>query len=64
MSNPLYKFYRLMPSGNWKYSDAFNSTLDPNYHAWINSCRENKQNWKLVSTYDDSIKYHEEYDKD
>ena len=63
MSNVLYKFYRMMPSGNWKYTEVFNSTLDPEYHALINHCRDNKIDWKLVSTYDNSIKFHEEYDR-
>jgi hypothetical protein len=61
MSYALYYFYRMMPNGKWKYTEAFNSTLDPEYHALINHCRENKINWKLVSTYDSSIKFHEEY---
>ena len=36
LNHSMYKLYRKMPSGNWKYSEAYNSTLDPNYHAVIN----------------------------
>lgn len=28
----MYKFYKLLPNGIWKYAGTFNSTLDPNYH--------------------------------
>jgi hypothetical protein len=61
MSKPLYYFYRMLPSGKWKYTEAFNSTLDPEYHALINECNANKVSWKLVSTYDNTIKYQELY---
>lgn len=63
MSNVLYKFYRMLPSGKYKYTDAFNSTLDPEYHALINHYRDERISWKLVSIFDNSIKFHEEYDK-
>ena len=29
----MYKFYKLFKNGNQKYTDTFNSTLDPEYHA-------------------------------
>ena len=41
----MYKLYRKLPSGNWKYTEAFNSTLDPNYHYLINDLREDKIEW-------------------
>jgi len=43
----MYKLYRKLPSGNWKYTDAFNSTLDPNYHESINYFNDNKIEWEL-----------------
>jgi hypothetical protein len=43
----MYKMYRKMLSGNWKYTDAFNSTLDPRYHELINCFREQKIEWEL-----------------
>jgi hypothetical protein len=53
----MYKFYKLYSNGNWGYAETFNSTLDPNYHAYINWCRENNMRWKLVSTYNNEIKF-------
>ena len=53
----MYRFYRLIPSGNWKYADTFNSTLDPNYHATINWCRDNNIRWKLVRVFDEKIMF-------
>lgn len=53
----MYKFYRTLWNGKWKYCETFNSTLDPEYHDLINYCTEEKINWKLVSTYDNIIKY-------
>jgi hypothetical protein len=43
----LYKMYRKMTSGNWKYTEAFNSTLDPDYHYLINYFRREKIEWEL-----------------
>lgn len=43
----LYKLYRKLPNGEWKYSDAYNSTLDPNYHADINYLNKEKVEWEL-----------------
>jgi hypothetical protein len=51
----MYKFYKLLPNGKWKYADTFNSTLDPNYHAYINWCKEYGMKWKLVRVFDDKI---------
>lgn len=53
----MYKFYKIFPNGKEKYCDTFNSTLDPNYHAYINWCRENDIRWKLVRTFDNLIIY-------
>lgn len=46
----MYKFYRQLPSGTWKYSETFNSTLDANYHDLINYCRDENIRWKLVDS--------------
>jgi hypothetical protein len=46
----MYKFYRKLWNGKWKYSEAFNSTLDPDYHDLINYCRANGIEWKLVDS--------------
>lgn len=43
----MYKLYRKMLSGKWKYSEAYNSTLDPNYHADINYLNDNNIAWEL-----------------
>lgn len=42
-----YKLYRKMESGKWKYSEAFNSTLDPRYHEIINRLNELDIEWEL-----------------
>lgn len=47
----MYKFYRKLPSGVWKFTEAFNSTLDPEYHALINHCRIGGIEWKLVDSF-------------
>ena len=43
----MYKLFRKMPSGNWKYSEVYNSTLDPDYHAAINYLNANRIEWEL-----------------
>lgn len=53
----MYKFYKLLGNNVWKYADTFNSTLDPEYHAYINWCDQNKIPWKLVRVFDDKILY-------
>lgn len=53
----MYKFYKIFSDGKRKYVGKFNSTLDPEYHAYINWCKENKMDWCLISTYDGKIKY-------
>lgn len=59
----MYKFYKLLDSGKWKYYDTFNSTLDPYYHAAINYCRENNMKWKLVRVFDNKIMFSNEDEK-
>ena len=46
-----------MPSGNWKYSETYNSTLDPSYHALIACCEANNMEWKLVRVFDNKVMY-------
>lgn len=53
----MYKFYKIFPNGKEKYADTFNSTLDPNYHAYINWCRENNIGWKLVRVFDNCVMF-------
>lgn len=43
----MYKFYRKLWNGKWKYTETFNSTLDPNYHELINDLRETRTEWEL-----------------
>ncbi len=49
----MYKFYRMLPNGVWKYTETFNSTLSPDYHSLINYCRENNIKWKLVNSFNE-----------
>ena len=53
----MYKFYKIFLNGKEKYTDTFNSTLDPDYHACINWCRDNEFKWKLVRTFDNKIMF-------
>ena len=53
----MYRFYRKMQSGNWKYCETFNSTLDPNYHELINDCRNLDIDWELRLTSDGTVKF-------
>lgn len=46
----MYKFYRTLPNGNWKYCDVFNSTLDSNYHSYIDFCKTNNFSWLFTNT--------------
>lgn len=54
-SKPVYFIYRKLDNGKWKYTEAFNSTLDPLYHEHINWYRELNILWILVRTYDKQI---------
>ena len=60
MEIQMYKFYMIFPNGKEKYVDTFNSTLDPDYHACINWCRENDVRWKLVRVFDNKIMFKNE----
>jgi hypothetical protein len=51
-----YKFYKLL-GNKWKYADTFYSTLDPEYHSYINWCKENDIRWKLVRVFDEKIMF-------
>lgn len=51
-----YKFYKLI-GDKWKYTETFYSTLDPEYHSYINWCKENNMRWKLVRVFDDKIMF-------
>jgi hypothetical protein len=51
----MYKFYKIFLNGNRKYADTFNSTLDPNYHSYINWCKQYKMDWELVRTFDNKV---------
>lgn len=53
----MYKFYKIFANGTEKYCETFNSTLDPNYHAYINWCRENNVGWKLVRVSDGQVMF-------
>lgn len=43
----MYQLYRKLPSGKWKYSEVYYSTLDPNYHADINYLNNKNIAWEL-----------------
>ena len=45
----MYKFYKILPNGYEKLVLVTDSTLDAEYHAYINWCRENNMRWKLVN---------------
>jgi len=53
----MYKFYKVFASGKWKYCGTFDSTLDPEYHSYINWCRDNGIGWILIRTADNTVKY-------
>ena len=53
----MYKFYKIFKSGNKKYVATFNSTLDPEYHAYINWCNDNGIDWELIETSTNKVKY-------
>jgi len=52
----MYRFYRKLASGKWKYTETFMSTLDPSYHGLINHCNDEDIEWKLTTT-DGIIKF-------
>ena len=51
-----YKFIKILHSGKEKVCATFDTTLDPEYHAYINWCNENGMGWKLVDL-EGNIKY-------
>jgi hypothetical protein len=51
-----YKFYKIFSNGKEKLVYQFESTLDPNYHSYINWCNENKINWKVLD-FEGKIKF-------
>lgn len=53
----MYKFIKILSNGAEKQVLVTNSTLDVEYHAYINWCRENKMHWKLVRVYDGKIMF-------
>jgi len=53
----MYKFYKIFPNGTRKYCDTFNSTLDPEYHAYINWCKENDMHWELIEVSTNKVKF-------
>lgn len=53
----MFKFYKIFSDEKEKYCATFNSTLDPEYHAYINWCREYNIGWKLVNASDGKIKF-------
>ena len=53
----MYKLYRRLPSGKMKYSECYNSTLDPNYHADINYLNSESIYWELRD-YQNKVKFH------
>jgi hypothetical protein len=57
-----FKLYRKLPSGKWKYTESYNSTLDPNYHADINYLNDNKIDWELRDS-DGKVKFNKYFDK-
>lgn len=52
----MYKLYRKLPNGKWKYTDTFNSTLDPRYHEYLNWLNEDKIEWELRD-YEGKVKF-------
>lgn len=57
----MYKFYKIFPNGSKKYCATFESTLDPEYHAYINWCRENEFDWELIRVFDNKVMFQSEY---
>jgi hypothetical protein len=53
----MYKFYKIFANDKRKYVETFNSTLDPNYHAYINWCEQNKVNWELIRVSDNKVMF-------
>lgn len=50
-----YTFYKILSNGNKKAVHYTDSTLDPEYHAYINWCRENNMRWQMVRNFDNKV---------
>jgi hypothetical protein len=53
----MYTFIKILHNGKEKRCAKFNSTLDAEYHAYINWCEENSMGWKLVETSTGIVKF-------
>ncbi len=53
----MFEFIKILHNGKEKKCETFNSTLDAEYHAYINWCKENNMNWKLVDKSSGKIKF-------
>lgn len=60
----MYRFYKIFSNGKKKYCDTFNSTLDPNYHAYINWCKQFSLDnpkfpigWELIRVHDNKVMF-------
>ena len=51
----MYMFYKIFKNGSKKYCHTCDSTLDPEYHAYINWCRDNDVGWELVRVSDNKV---------
>lgn len=51
----MYKFYKIFKNRSKKYCHTCDSTLDPEYHAYINWCRDNDIGWELVRVSDNKV---------
>ena len=59
----MYKMYKKLWNGKWKYIEKFNSTLDPVYHEIINEFRKTKTEWELRD-FQNKVKFrNEDYGK-
>lgn len=51
----LYTFYKVFDNGTKKTVLHTDSTLDPEYHGYVNWCTENNVKWELVRNYDKKV---------
>ena len=57
----MYTFFKVFENGAEKKVLKTNSTLDIEYHAYINWCRDNNVGWRLVRDYDGKVMFTESY---
>ena len=57
----MYTFVKVFANGGEKKVLKTQSTLDVEYHAYINWCRENNVGWRLVRDYDNKVMFTESY---